>query len=58
MIEDDGQMAKYLLEEAGIAVVPGNAFFAPGYLRFSYSNSMEQIEKGMDQMEQALKKLS
>ncbi len=58
VIEDDGQMAKYLLEEAGIAVVPGNAFFAPGYLRFSYSNSMEQIEKGMDQMEQALKKLS
>lgn len=58
MIQDDGQMAKYLLEEAGIAVVPGNAFFAPGYLRFSYSNSMDQIQKGMDQMEQALLKLS
>lgn len=58
VIERDEQMAKYLLEEAGIAVVPGNAFFAPGYLRFSYSNSMEQIKKGMDQMEQALKKLS
>lgn len=57
VIEEDGQAAKYLLEEAGIAAVPGSAFFAPGYLRFSYSNSMEQIVKGMDQMEQALRKL-
>ena len=56
-IEEDGQVAKYLLEEAGIAVVPGSAFFAPGYLRFSYSNSMELIAKGMDQMERALGKL-
>ncbi len=57
VIEEDGQVAKYLLEEAGIAVVPGSAFFAPGYLRFSYSNSMELIAKGMDQMERALGKL-
>ena len=58
VIEDDGQVAKYLLLEAGIAAVPGSAFFAPGYLRFSYSNSMELIAKGMEQMEQALWKLS
>lgn len=58
IIENDLQMAEYLLDEAEIAVVPGSAFLAPGHLRFSYSNSMEQIKKGMDQMEKALEKLS
>ena len=40
-----------------IAAVPGSAFFAPGHLRFSYSNSMGQMEEGMDRMERALQKL-
>lgn len=57
LIEDDIQLSEYLLEEAMIAAVPGSAFFAPGYLRFSYSNSMGQIEEGMDRMERALQKL-
>ncbi len=56
-IEDDMRLTEYLLEEAMVAAVPGSAFFAPGHLRFSYSNSMEQIEEGMDRMEQALNKL-
>lgn len=56
-IEDDMRFTEYLLEEAMVAAVPGSAFFAPGHLRFSYSNSMEQIEEGMDRMEQALNKL-
>lgn len=57
-VGDDLQLAEYLLDEAGIAAVPGSAFLCPGHLRFSYSNSMDQIEQGMDQMEKALKKLS
>lgn len=58
VIGNDIQMAEFLLEEGGIAAVPGSAFLAPGYLRFSYSNSMEEIKKGMDQMERALGRLS
>lgn len=57
LIEDDMQLSEYLLEEAMIAAVPGSAFFAPGHLRFSYSNSMGQMEEGMDRMERALQKL-
>ena len=44
----------FLLEEAHIAVVPGGAFEAPDHLRIAYSNSMEQLQAGMDRMEAAL----
>ncbi|SMP63874.1 pyridoxal phosphate-dependent aminotransferase [Anoxynatronum buryatiense] len=50
-------LANYLLEEAKIAVVTGAAFEAPDNIRISYSNSMENIEKGMDRLEAALSKL-
>jgi aspartate aminotransferase len=50
-------LADYLLEEAKIAVVPGAAFGEDQCLRFSYATSLEKIEKGMDRLEKALKKL-
>lgn len=50
-------LADYLLEKALIAVVPGAAFGEDGCLRFSYATSQEQIEKGMDRLEKALKEL-
>ncbi len=53
-IEDSGALCGFLLEEAGIAVVPGEAFCMPGTVRIAYSTSMENIEKGMDRMEKAL----
>ncbi|MGZ3422304.1 MAG: pyridoxal phosphate-dependent aminotransferase [Polyangiales bacterium] len=46
-LADDMEIAKFLLEEAGCAAVPGSAFGAPGYLRFSYATSEENIEKGL-----------
>lgn len=57
VIEDSLTMADYLLEEAQIAVVPGDGFFAPGKIRLSYSNSMENLMRGLERMEKALKKL-
>lgn len=57
VINDSLDMASYLLEESLIAVVPGAAFEAPENIRIAYSNSIENIEKGMDQMEKALKNL-
>lgn len=41
------QLADLLLEEAHIAAVPGEAFGAPGYLRFSYATSDDLIVEGM-----------
>jgi aspartate aminotransferase len=46
-LADDMEIAKFLLEEAGCAAVPGSAFGAPGYLRFSYATSEENIENGL-----------
>lgn len=50
-------IAQYLLDEAHVATVPGEAFLAPNSIRIAYSNSLENIKKGMDSMESFLKKL-
>jgi aspartate aminotransferase len=54
LIADDMGIAQWLLEEAKIAVVPGSAFGAPGYLRFSFAVSMEQIEEGVERVRKAV----
>lgn len=56
-INDDLQLADYLLNEAEIAVVPGSAFGAPGYLRLSYATSMDKIKEAMQRMHRAIEKL-
>ena len=50
-------LCNYLLEEAGVAAVFGEAFCMPGTIRFAYANSMDNIRIGMDRMEAALAKL-
>lgn len=57
MIENDLDLAEYILEEAHVAVVPGTAFLAPGHLRFTYAAAMEELKIAMDRIEEALKKL-
>ncbi len=44
----------YLLEQFSLACVPGEAFGAPGYIRFSYGIAEEQIEQGLDSLKRAL----
>lgn len=56
-LKDSFDVADFLLDEAHIAVVPGGAFEAPNHLRIAYSNSMEQLQEGMDRMEAALARL-
>ena len=41
------ELAKLLLEQAHVALVPGAAFGAPGFLRLSYATSLERIEEGL-----------
>ncbi|HDH01714.1 MAG TPA: pyridoxal phosphate-dependent aminotransferase, partial [Nitrospirae bacterium] len=45
IIEDSSDLALYFLEEAGVALVPGSAFGAEGYIRISYATSMDNIRK-------------
>ncbi|MBD3236916.1 MAG: aminotransferase class I/II-fold pyridoxal phosphate-dependent enzyme [Candidatus Eisenbacteria bacterium] len=52
-IESCVDLATYLLEEARVAAVPGAGFEAPGYLRFSYAASEEQISAGMERVAKA-----
>ena len=42
--------ATRLLEEKKVAVVPGHAFGAEGYVRLSYATSDEVIEKGLERL--------
>jgi aspartate aminotransferase len=47
------EIATALIEEAGVAVLPGTAFgeYGEGYLRLAYCNSLDNIERALDQME-------
>jgi aspartate aminotransferase len=51
LAKDTTELAKLLLDEARVALVPGDAFGAPGYLRLSYATSIERIEEGLRRME-------
>jgi len=53
------ELAEYLLEEAGVCLLPGTAFGdqGEGYLRLSYASSLEEIEKGIDRMKKAMEKI-
>jgi aspartate aminotransferase len=57
-IENDAQLCEYLIEGARVAVVPGSAFHAPGFVRLSYATSMKNVEEGVKRMAEALPKLS
>lgn len=54
-INSSEDFADALLEKARVALVPGEGFMAPGYLRWSYAVSMDTIEKGLDRLEAFLK---
>lgn len=53
-IHDDLELADYLLQKAEIAVVPGSAFGAPGYIRISYATHMKNLEAAMQRLKAAL----
>jgi aspartate aminotransferase len=48
-------LADFILEEAEVALIPGSAFEAEGYLRLSYATSMEDVKEGLDRIENILK---
>ena len=53
------ELANLILEKAGVALLPGNSFgeYGEGYLRISYANSIENIEKGLDKIRTTIENL-
>lgn len=53
-IENDLQFTEFLINEAGVAVVPGSAFGTEGYVRLSFATSMTQLEKAIERIAKAV----
>ena len=56
-ISNSADVTDFFLEEARVAGVAGSGFGDDRYIRFSYATSMKNIEKGMDRLQEALKRL-
>jgi aspartate/methionine/tyrosine aminotransferase len=54
---DCRKLGDYLLNEAGVAVLPGTSFgkYGNGYLRISFANSIANIKKALERIDKALK---
>jgi aspartate aminotransferase len=57
-ISSSGEMADYLLDRHGVAVVPGAAFGMDACIRLSYACSVENLRKGLERMREGLTQLS
>ncbi len=55
VITDDNVFGQLFLKYGKVAVVPGFSFEAPGFVRWSYAASMENIKEGMNRLEKFLK---
>jgi aspartate aminotransferase len=55
--KESSELANLILEKAGVALLSGNSFgkYGEGYLRISYANSLENIEKGLEKIRTILK---
>ena len=51
---DDNEFAEFLINMAGVAVVPGSGFGAPGHMRISFATSMQVLESAIERMAKAL----
>lgn len=54
VIKNAIDLASFILEKVEVALVPGEAFNAPGKVRISYSNSRENLKNALDRVEKAL----
>ena len=55
-VEDDVAFGEHLINEIGVALVPGSAFGAPGYMRLSFATSMDNLRDGLGRLERLLAK--
>jgi aspartate aminotransferase len=57
-LEDDVQLANWLLDHARLAVVPGAAFGAPGFLRLSYATSQAELDAAVERLGEVARELA
>jgi len=57
-LTDDVAVCEWLLEAAGVALVPGTAFGSPGQIRFSYAVSQDTLEDAVSRVAKAVSHLS
>ncbi|MEN8108402.1 MAG: pyridoxal phosphate-dependent aminotransferase [Pseudomonadota bacterium] len=53
-VNDDIALAEYLLDAAGVALVPGSAFGAPGYMRLSFATGLDVLKDALQRIAGAL----
>ena len=51
LLTSSAELAEYVLEEAEVAVVPGEAFGTPGYLRLSYALGDDDLVEGITRLQ-------
>ncbi len=53
-VNNDLELAEYLIKHAGVALIPGSAFGLSGHIRISIATGMENLEKALDRIEKVL----
>jgi len=53
--KDDDELAQKIITDFGVAMIPGSAFHAPGFLRMSYASSIEDLKKAAARLERFLR---
>ena len=53
-VNDDVEFADYLIDKIGVAIVPGSAFGAPGYMRLSFATSMDNLKEALSRLHKLL----
>ena len=53
-VTNDVELAEFILQKAGVALVPGSAFGAPGHLRLSFATSMDILEDALGRIEKTI----
>ncbi len=53
-VSNDIEMAEYILNEGGVALVPGSAFGTEGYLRLSFATGMDILDNALDRLQRLL----
>lgn len=53
-VNNDVEFAEYMITNIGVAMVPGSAFGAPGYMRLSFATSMENLQEALRRVSKLL----
>lgn len=55
VVSSSSELCAYLLDDALVVTVPGEAFGTPGFVRFSYALGLDQLQEGVARVQEALR---